>query len=522
MQAESYVGMSPGTEFEVSGKGSVKLSASASVGRSVAGARAKLGASAGVTAQGLKEQDVTLNIKVLDSDGIVRVSVQDSGRERAELSARLHAGLTVNGALPTEVGNGALRYLVEANALKPLTSTLNKMASAEARLSRSHESSDKELATFTLNLKSRAGQEAFEALKTLDLDQAAALASQNTSGVWKTALSQQVDVDALKGSLRLGSRQLWMHERLRQDKSVSFSSSEGAEVNYEESVSKLKRRDFLTGDQGIQWSAVTSKSDDGSARESMYQLEYNANETYSPEGAVQRFLAFSRLLGVEYDGDPKTDEVKLSTLGRFFSSDDDAKVKVNLYVTEDGMERAAKADARLARRAYHQASAELEPGGRGLATLSEQELREAESLAQNFADAMRERGIPDSSGDFELIRAEGQYSKLTGRSLGNDYRQLLSGQAFAEQIGALRPDASDTERRHFFADLGSSTRFQFMPVMSAITMLAGEEEVLVDSLSMNAKGVNIQGVSEGRVAHPETEIKSLVSQVEKRALGTQV
>ena len=80
----------------------------------------------------------------------------------------------------------------------------------------------------------------------------------------------------------------------------------------------------------------------------MYQLEYNANETYSPEGAVQRFLAFSRLLGVEYDGDPKTDEVKLSTLGRFFSSDDDAKVKVNLYVTEDGMERAAKADARLA------------------------------------------------------------------------------------------------------------------------------------------------------------------------------
>ena len=26
MQAESYVGMSPGTEFEVSGKGSVKLS----------------------------------------------------------------------------------------------------------------------------------------------------------------------------------------------------------------------------------------------------------------------------------------------------------------------------------------------------------------------------------------------------------------------------------------------------------------------------------------------------------------
>ena len=69
-----------------------------------------LGASAGVTAQGLKEQDVTLNIKVLDSDGIVRVSVQDSGRERAELSARLHAGLTVNGALPTEVGNGALLF----------------------------------------------------------------------------------------------------------------------------------------------------------------------------------------------------------------------------------------------------------------------------------------------------------------------------------------------------------------------------------------------------------------------------
>ena len=55
--------MSPGTEFEVSGKGSVKLSASASAGRSVA---ARCCASAGVTAQGLKEQDITLNIKVLD------------------------------------------------------------------------------------------------------------------------------------------------------------------------------------------------------------------------------------------------------------------------------------------------------------------------------------------------------------------------------------------------------------------------------------------------------------------------
>ena len=80
----------------------------------------------------------------------------------------------------------------------------------------------RELATFTLNLKSRAGQEAFEALKTLDLDHATSLASQSTSGVWKTALNQKVDVDALKGSLRLGSRQLWMHERLRQDKSVTL------------------------------------------------------------------------------------------------------------------------------------------------------------------------------------------------------------------------------------------------------------------------------------------------------------
>ena len=39
----------------------------------------------------------------------------------------------------------------------------------------------------------------------------------------------------------------------------------------------------------------------------------------------------SALLGVsvgrEYEGDPKTDEVKLSTLGRFFSGDDDAKVR---------------------------------------------------------------------------------------------------------------------------------------------------------------------------------------------------
>ena len=132
------------------------------------------------------------------------------------------------------------------------------MASAEARLSRSHESSDKELATFTLNLKSRAGQEAFEALKTLDLDQAASSRIPEHIGGVEDELSQHVDVDALKGSLRLGSRQLWMHERLRQDKSVSFSSSEGAVVNYEESVSKLKRRDFLTGDQGIQWSAVTA------------------------------------------------------------------------------------------------------------------------------------------------------------------------------------------------------------------------------------------------------------------------
>ena len=48
MQAESYVGMSPGTEFEVSGKGiGEALRGSASVGKSVGGARATLGASAG-------------------------------------------------------------------------------------------------------------------------------------------------------------------------------------------------------------------------------------------------------------------------------------------------------------------------------------------------------------------------------------------------------------------------------------------------------------------------------------------
>ena len=62
--------------------------------------------------------------------------------------------------------------------------------------------------------------------------------------------------------------------------------------------------------------------------------------------------------------------------------------------------------------------------------------------------------IPDSSGDFELTRAEGRYATLTGRKLGKDYRQLLSGQAFAEQIGALRSDASESERRHFLCGSG--------------------------------------------------------------------
>lgn len=522
LDSEEYLGLSPGTEFEISGKGTLKLNASLTAGRTSGVGPARVGASASASASAHDTRDVTLNVKVLDSDGVVQVSIQDTDTRSAEVSAKLRAGLSVSGALPKDAGPGVLRHLIEANALKPFASTLSTLGSAELKAAARTENKDREVATFTLNLKSRAGQEAFEALKGLDIDEATTLSRHSDSGVWKTSRHEQTDIDTVKSSMRLGSRQLWLRERIREDRTTDFSAGGHDAVHYDASTSKLKRRDFLRGERGIQWSAIDHDTSDGSDGDVVFNLKYSAEDRYSPEGAAQRFLAFSRLLGVEYDRDPKTQEQELSSLERFFSAEDDAKVEVDLFLTNEGVTRAAGAGPELARRAFHQASSELNSAGKGLETLDAAAFARAEELAQDYANGMREIGVPDSSGDFERIRAESAYARLTGRSISEDYQELLDGKDFAEHLGSLKPDATDAERRTFFADLGESVRFGFMPVMSAITMLAGDEEVLVDSLSMKAKGVSIEGVSEGRIQHPEREIASIVSQIEARSLGTPV
>lgn len=514
------MGLEAGTEFEVQGAATVTGHASASAGPSRSLGPVSVGATASLGTSIIHEGELSLNLKVLDSRGIVLVTITKGEEQTSNLTANLFAGLSSNLNLP-KVGNGILRHIVENELTRPIAHAVRDHGSVSAgMLGRSAQKSEN-IATYTVDLTSPNGVEACRSLMNLSTGTAARLSEIEGSGVTSSRLDSTTNSDAFRAHVSYGGKKLFLHEKLKLEREASFQGS-GKRLLYRENQFHEKTGNPITGNKEVSWNAVSVEKPGTGNDSTFFNMKLAANKLFTSKNAIQRFLTFTNELTREYQGPVDAELPEMSTLDRLFSDRDNTKIDVDIYFTQEGIAHIDAAEAQGARRAYFQAQEKLVPESTGLMALSEADITTAESLATRYAQAQTERYLPDSGAAFEISRLESQYANLTGRGLQSDYTILVGSHNFASQIKNFQGNKDPKKLRAFFQDLGAATEFEYMPTIAALASLAGQDETLVHQLKMTGPEIQIETVSEGMIAHPATTMATLMEASTTAFQGTPV
>ena len=78
---------------------------------------------------------------------------------------------------------------------------------------------------------------------------------------------------------------------------------------------------------------------------------------------------------------------------------------------------------------------------------------------------------------------------------------LEEAKKFMHHKEGLRVGATSEQRRDFFVELGADKGFGFMPAILALATLAGKKDSVINVLRMEGGKVELEAVSEGRIAH---------------------
>lgn len=505
---EQLVGLAPGAEFEVTGKATVMGHASASLGHTIGTGPIRAAAKASVGGSVLHSGEVSLNMKILDSSGIVQVSLKKRDLTTEKLTADLFAGLESNLGIPN-VGNGLLRHVIQNELTRPIAATIRNNASVSAGLKKQKESGGTDLVSYTIDLTSPNGLEACKSLMNLSTATAQTLSEIEGSGVSFKRLDTTSNRDRFRAHVSFGGTKLLLHKTLLEEKEVSFTGK-GKKLIYRENQFQESTKNIITGSKNVTWDAVSVDRSGAEKDTTFFNMKFSSDKLYTSNNALRRFLGFSDLLSPTYKGEVDAELPEMSVIDRLLTNKDDAKVNVDIYFTEEGIRRIDQSGAKEARAAYLTVEETLRPSSKGLLSLENTTVIEAEEIAGLYADASAERFIPESGAQFDMARLESRYTNLTGRDLSKDCPTLLGSQNFSHHVNRLQGERGPEQFRAFFSELGQSTELDYMPALSALARLAGDEETLVHQLSLRGPSLNIDTVSEGKIAHPATTISKLM------------
>ncbi|MBT6491496.1 MAG: hypothetical protein HOK97_17130, partial [Deltaproteobacteria bacterium] len=252
---EQLIGLAPGVEFEVTGKATVTGHASASVGRTAGTGPIRASARASVGGSVLHSGEVSLNMKILDSSGIVQVSVKKQDVTTEKLTADLFAGLESNLGLP-KVGNGVLRHVIQNELTRPIAATIRNNASVSAGINKQKENAGTDLVSYTIDLTSPNGMEACKSIMGLSTATAQTLSAIEGSGVSSKRLDTTSNRDSFRAHVSFGGTKLLLHKTLLEDKEVSYTGN-GKSLIYRENQFQESTKNIITGSKSVTWDSIS-------------------------------------------------------------------------------------------------------------------------------------------------------------------------------------------------------------------------------------------------------------------------
>jgi hypothetical protein len=536
--ADNALAMERGSEVEVIGKGTASLKGS--VGTEVGRKNRFIGASAGarVGAEGGLSSTWAVRVKRLDGDNVeVRLSnVNDRFRT---FGAAADAGLRLQGKNLVDATVGGLldpaRHKISLDAfsawflkakpgedlvdfltrkgVEPFEKAVKDYTAFYASVGHDAKEVRTDRRTYVFDLKNPAAKAAYEQLVRLQHGEADKLSKQLDSGVTRKTTNDVVTESKDTAKIEFAGKKLVIQQALERDRvyqnRVDLDHGAAAPeisriASYEQTAGSI-----VTGNHNIVWEAVSVPSPNPEDPQSTYfHLAVKKNDLITLDEDIEWFVRFADMMGIVDDKPRKIDMPRSAWWWRMISPADDTKIDVDIYFTDDGIERLTKADAKTARQAYADAVGFMTPK---LAGLPVNDARCQELVDDHEAAKLRSLqppyDMPFRVHDYQIRHdARHEYAQRTGgRELIDDVYDMKQARAFGEAIGEMRDTRDEKAWVKCFTNLGKSRGFDYAPIMGALHKIVGAEDTLVHKLAIKGSYIGLESKDEGALQAPDLD-----------------
>ncbi len=490
--------LSRGSEvsLHVEGRGSASVGYGAGSEWSAPGVT--LSATAGVDARTSKTKSFDLIVKRLSGDKVqVEVGLGDRAEAAVELAARLGIKVELagfSGGATVFNRNDVLRGISHL-----LDDELSRRPLLELSAARTVGDQSERNVRLELDLSTTVGQTAYRALLDLDIDAplglaGASLGARPTEETKRAVLVSSATLDTShdeRDSLRFslfGSRG-YLSEALRSD-GTRIEVRDSQVERTDRSSFKGSGRSLLGRERSTTWEAVTVRTTEDPVGKGFYRLSFTDADPLTSEDQARSLL----LLGESLRGAPapaaRLEEDGARGLAKIFgryTKHGPTKAEVEAFFTEKGV-HALRAYDREATMSVYGSSVAHRLGGKLPSWVQPKIAQKAREILERWEQLSSAAGEEVSARE----QARVEYWYLTHHNIYDDAPDYHAAKSFVRAIERMRGSEDPVEWNKAYADLGNDVRFGFYDALDAMSRMAGKEEVLVSTLRMKGRAVDIE------------------------------
>jgi hypothetical protein len=491
--------MPPGGEFEITGEGQLSFVPEVSKPLGLKNEGASLGATARLGGKVEVKGETTISVQRLPFGDEVLVKIAHAKSSNADVGASLKAGLELNKKayekLP-ELGRGVLKFLLDRMGLPDAPAFVKNYVQSQIQIKSRYERRGSEISRFVFDLSKPEARKAYEDIFTrLSLGKTKALISANDASVRSQRAGEKAIISERGIAATIGKTKLLLLSALQAEREGNVSLDGRASVVYRDCKFEKTYVNWIFGEKKIKWEAVSVDKGQNSQKQNYFHLAYSNCDRITEESQIEKFLRFARSLGIQ--------TTEPERVAKVLADRDDTEMRVDMYFTNNGIKRIAKASKEECQNAYLKADADL----------SQAQILPSSKILAKFQQIANMWFFVRIFYWGEISRLREEYTrKSKGRNIDSDAELMSEAAHFAQNVGKMAQD-DEKSMQTFFMQLAKASGFEFMRKIAALTNLAQKEESILHELSIAGGGLTLGAVDEGEILHPEKAMNRMLTKI---------
>lgn len=512
VNAQGAQQMEAGQEFELSGQGKVRGDANMAIRYGVGvGVVAMAGISENIGPIATAAAEYGINVLSLGQNK-VRVTIRKINQESLAMVSNTAVGLIFpsNKLFPgnfgwPQVGHGLLKYFAEHKGPPNFEAYLTDYTSLGLNCSLTHTHKHLHICSYDIDLSNSQAAAAYDSLMRLDVAEADALVA-TKNGVTKADLEETQNTNKSAVRLALCTEKLFLVEALKYESHGELFDGQGHHKIYRDAAYKKHVENILTGHHDALWEAVEI-IEDGEKAKTYYHFNYQKEDFFTRQSEISTFFTFAKALNIKHAEDAQEELIDMHSYQKLLSSADDTKLEVDLYFTNEGVARLRNMLPEDMIRVFLKMRSKFDPWVGSMPLFSsDKSIQEAGNLFFYKYRMARRHKVHR----LKIHEIRSAYFHQFGRDIKKDFGVIRKAERFA-QLSRYLIDVETDENKlgKFFTALGKSKRPHYTQVIPALAEIAGEDNVLIHTLSASGGGISLKSVDEGALTHPRQEMVKL-------------